>query len=441
MEYLICQYHLVRYQLSRHQSIESINILIDLQYHTYPITFSLPCTIILIEYFYCQMNYSQCLLLINRLITFWWSHISAREKLELGKLKTFSLIIELKHTSLESAILSGYFAKRLLTGCHENIFLIETCIHLTLALIGEMRISNIELILQHLEYLSEQTMNCYAKLWYYILVIDVAIELGYELLPITIDFLENITKYRKKLLTGPHQRSLLIVYSDCTLAQIYIRLGLLNLSKIHFQQALHQIKYDQMHLSNIDFRFKRGLLKLIESQLLYWYYSKEYITKDSFLLSTINEHVNEKLIPWNRTRFYIYQAYYDRLVNEYKRQQEYMFDVSTWQASLEEAEINAVKLDREWIKRLRIAWLKPVSEQVSFSINHTQSLSRIRTSTVIKSTNRQFIRPSIPHIKIERTLVDEIIQNTSEQKFVDWRLFLTNNTCPQFQLYILPVRV
>jgi hypothetical protein len=288
------------------------------------------------------MDYNQCLTLINKLITFWWSHITPREKLELGKLKSLSLIIELKQGSLESAILSGYFAKRLLTGYHENIFLIETCIHLTLALIGEMRISNIELILQHLEYLSEQTMNCYAKLWYYILVIDVAIELGYELMPITVDFLENITKYRKKLLTGANQRSLLIVYSDCTLAQIYIRLGILNMSKIHFQQALHQIKYDQMHLTNVDFRFKRALLKLIETQLLYWYYTKEYeehITKDYFLLNTIEENVNEKLIPWNRTRYFIYQAYYDRLINDYKRQQNFSIDVNISINSFEQTDL------------------------------------------------------------------------------------------------------
>ena len=330
----MCQYNLLQYQLSRQQSTESIDALINLQYHTYPISFSLPCTIILIEYFYCQTNYNQCLIHINKLITFWWSRITPREKLELGKLKTLSLIIELKQGSLESAILTGYFAKRLLTGYHENIFLIETCIHLTLALIGEMRISNIELILQHLEYLSDQTMNCYAKLWYYILVIDVAIELGYELLPITIDFLQNITKYRKKLLTGPHQRSLLIAYSDCTLAQIYIRLGELNMSKIHFQQALHQIKYDQMHLSNIDFRFKRALCKLIETQLIYWYHTKEYeenITKEYFLLNIIKDNVNEKLMPWNRTRYFIYQAYYDRLINDYRRKEKFYIDVSIFE--------------------------------------------------------------------------------------------------------------
>lgn len=331
LEYLICQFHLVQYHLSRHQAIESIQTLLTLQYHTYPISFALPCTIILIEYFYCQRNYPQCSLLIHNLLNFWWTQITTREKLELGKLKSLALIIELKQSSLESAILAGYFAKRLLTGCHENIFLIETCIHLTLALIGEMRISNIELILQHLEYLSEQTMNCYAKLWYYILVIDVAIELGYELLPMTIEFLDNISKYRKKLLTGANQQSLLIVYSDCILAQIYIRLGLINLSKIHFQQALHQIKYDQMHLSNIDFRFKRGLLKLIETQLLHWYHRQDFeedIRQDDFLLHTIEDHVNEIAIPWNRTRFLIYQAYYDRLINDYRRQEHVPIDVN-----------------------------------------------------------------------------------------------------------------
>lgn len=327
----MCQYHFLQYQLSRDQSFESVNNLISLEYYMYPITFSLPCTITLIEYFYLNMDYNQCLSLIDKYIKFWWLQITPREKLELGKLKSLSLIIQLKQGKMESAILSGYFAKRLLTGYHENIFLIETCIHLTLALIGEMRISNIELILQHLEYLSEQTMNCYAKLWYYILVVDVAIELGYELMPITNEFLENITKYRKKLLTGPNQRSLLIVYSDCTLAQIYIRLGVLNASKIHFQQALHQIKYDQMHLTNIDFRFQRSLLKLIETQLLYWYHTKENqesIQIYDFLVHALDSHVNDKSIPWNRTRFFIYRAYYDRLINDYKRKKNYSIDVS-----------------------------------------------------------------------------------------------------------------
>lgn len=305
--------------------------LIALQYHFYPIVFSLPCTVVLVEYFFSQTDYQQCSTLIQRLVHVWWPHLSLREKLELGKLKSIQLIVELKQGALESSILSGYFAKCLLTGYHENIFLIETCIHLTLALIGEMRISNIELILQHLEYLSEQTMNYYAKLWYYVLVIDVAMELGYELIPLTIDFLENISKYRQKLLSGLNPRSLLAVYSDCTLAQIYVRLGRLTMSKRHFQQALYQIKFNPMYLSSVDFRFQRALLKLIETQLIYWYYigeREECLTKDSFLLTAIESHVNDALVPWNRTRFAIYQAYYDRLINDYRRERRFSIDVS-----------------------------------------------------------------------------------------------------------------
>lgn len=289
--------------------------------------FSLPCTIHLVEYFYCQSNYKQCLLLINQIIHFWWNYVSSREKLEFAKLKCLALIIELKQGSLDSAILSGYFAKRILTGYHENVFLIESCIHLTLALIGEMRIINIESILHHLEYLSEQTMNCYAKLWYYILVIDVAIELGYELLPISMDLLDNVTKYRKKLRSGSMEESLLLVYSDCILSQIYARLGLLNPSKIHFHQVLYQIKYDQMSLSSIDFRLKRVLLKLVEIQLLHWYHTKECeesILIEHFLFKSWN--INE-FDRWNQSRMYIYRAYYDRLINEYRRQENFSIDV------------------------------------------------------------------------------------------------------------------
>ncbi|CAF4061971.1 unnamed protein product [Rotaria sp. Silwood2] len=331
LEYLLCQYNLLQFDLSRQQSIDSINTLIELQYYTFPLSFSLPCTITLVEYFYCQNNYNQCLTLINKIIHFWWSYTSPREKLEFAKLKCLSLIIELQQGSLNSAILSGYFAKRILTGYHENIFLIQSCIHLTLALVGEMCISNVELILQHLEYLSEQTINCYTKLWYYILVIDISIELGYELLPITNDLLENITKYRKKLLPGSNERSILLVYSDCTLAQVYARLGLLNLSKIHFHQALYQIKYDQMHLSNTDFRFKRSLLKLVEIQLLHWYHRKEHEENEMqnyFLLNYLNEFKNDEFTSWNKSRFFIYQAYYDRLINDYNRHKNFSIDVS-----------------------------------------------------------------------------------------------------------------
>ena len=308
--------------------MDSIETLLQLQYHTFPLIFAVPCTIHLVEYFYCQSDYKQCLLLIDQIIYFWWNYVSPREKLEFAKLKSLSLIIELKQGSLDSAILSGYVAKRILTGYHENIFLIESCIHLTLALIGEMRIMNIESILHHLEYLSEQTMNCYAKLWYYILVIDVAIELGYEFLPISTDLLDNITKYRKKLRSGSIEESLLLVYSDCILSQIYARLGLLNPSKIHFHQVLYQIKYDQMSLSSIDFRLKRVLFKLVEIQLLHWYHTKECeqsIMIEHFLFKqwTIDE-----FDPWNQSRMYIYRAYYDRLINDYRRQENLSIDVS-----------------------------------------------------------------------------------------------------------------
>jgi hypothetical protein len=280
-----------------------------------------------VEYFYCQSNYNQCIALIDKIIHFWWAHISPREKLEFAKLKCLALIVELKQGSLDSGILSGYFAKRMLTGYHENVFLIESCIHLTLALIGEMRIVNIESILQHLEYLSEQTMNCYVKLWYYVLVLDVAMELGYELLPITSDLLNNITKYRKKLRSGTHERSLLLVYSDCILSQIYARLGLLDASKIHFHQVLHQLKYDQMYLSNVDIRLKRSLLKLVEIQLLHWYHNKESeqtTTINDFLLNQLN---GEEFISWNKSRFFIYRSYYDRLINDYRREENLPIDV------------------------------------------------------------------------------------------------------------------
>jgi hypothetical protein len=333
LEYLLCQFHRLRYQLSHRQANDSITMLLELQYQTLPLEFSLPTTIVLVEYFFCQMNYQQCLQLIDRFVYFWWSFVSPREKLELAKLKCLSLIIELKQGKLESAIVSGYFAKRMLTGYHENIFLIESCIHLTLALIGEMRISNIALILQHLEYLSEQTMNCYAKLWYYILVLDVAIELGYELLPITDELLDCITKYRKKLLAGSNQRSLLLIYGDCILSQINARLGYFRASKIHFHQVLYQLKVEHRHLSNSDFRLKRVLLKLVEIQLLHWHQTNttdaDVSTPHAFLMHYLDVSNSEEFISWNRTRFLIYQAYYDRLVNTNETNRSTTIDVSS----------------------------------------------------------------------------------------------------------------
>ena len=283
------------------------------------------------EYFYSQNDHQQCLTLIDRIIQFWWPFITPQEKLEFGKLKSLKLIVELKHGLIDSAISSGYFAKRLLTNYHENTFLFETCTYLTLASIGEMRMSNIDLVLQHLEYLSEQTMNCYGKLWYYTLVIDAAMELGYEIIPITAEILQNITTYRRKLFPGPNGRNLLLFYCDCVLAQVYARLGLLNPSKIHFHQALFQIEYDHMNLSSTDFRFQRALLKLIEVQLIHWYYindTDENFTKDNFILNYINESNNEAFLSWNKTRYLIYQAYYDRLINDYRRQNKLSIDVS-----------------------------------------------------------------------------------------------------------------
>ncbi|CAF3446271.1 unnamed protein product [Rotaria socialis] len=455
LEYLLCQYNLLRYDLSLNQSIDSINALIDLQYYMFPLSFSLPCTIILVEYFYCQMNYSQCLTLINEIIQFWWSYVSPREKLEFAKLSCLSLIIELKRGLLGSAIASGYFAKRVLAGYHENIFLINSCIHLTLALIGDMRISNIELIIQHLDYLSEQTMNCYGKLWYYILAIDIGIELGYELLPITNELLDNIAKYRKKLLPGTNERSLALFYSDCTLAQIYARLGLLDMSKIQFHQAIHQIKHDQMHLTNTDFRFKRALLKLVEVQLLHWYHKRaneEETKKQDFLLHHLHEFKNEELTSWNKSRLYIYQAYYDRLVNGYRRAHKFPIDNDlNWETCLHEAEENAIKLDREWIKCLRHSWVHPVSDQLALQENCLAHMEQHHGSkSLVKPHNRHYIRPSITSIKISsrhetKTKNDPDEQSATDnyfrQKFFESRSISNTFYSSHFQLYVLPVRV
>ncbi|UJR36481.1 hypothetical protein I4U23_029204 [Adineta vaga] len=457
LEYLLCQYNLLKYELSHYQSIDSLNTLLNLEYHTFPISFSLSCTITLVEYFYSQNNYQQCLTLIHRIIHFWWSAITPREKLEFAKLKTLVLIIELKQGSIDSAISSGYFAKRLLTNYHENTFLFETCIYLTLASIAEMRMPNIELILQHLEYLSEQTMNCYGKLWYYILILDVAMEFGCELMPITAEILNNVTKYRRKLFPGPNGRNLLLFYSDCTLAQIYARLELLDMSKMHFHQALFQIKCDHMNLSSNDFRFQRALLKLTEVQLIHWYYEKvekNKLTKDFFLLNYFNEEHTEKLVAGNKTRYFIYQAYYDRLINEYRRQEKLSIDNEfNWEKSLGEAEKAATKLDSEWIECLRHAWSHSVSEQISQKLRHRPSNKYLRRSAILsRQTSRRSIRSSLPAEKLasknemhsdqtndEQSLT---IDNYPHQKFLDWRSFSnTNNNFPYFQLYILPVIV
>jgi hypothetical protein len=119
-----------------------------------------------------------------------------------------------------------------------------------------------------------------------------------------------------------------------------------------------------------------------------------------------------------------------------------------WETSLHEAEKHAIKLDSEWIKRLRKSWLHPVSEQYSLQEKALILTEHSRRSTLQpKPPNRRFIRLSIPQIKNpvqnEMTSEEQIktINDYTHQKFLDWRLFINNNNSSQFQLYILPVRV
>ncbi len=123
-----------------------------------------------------------------------------------------------------------------------------------------------------------------------------------------------------------------------------------------------------------------------------------------------------------------------------------------WEISLREAETHAIKLDTEWIKRLRNAWLHPVSEQFSLQGKPLALSEQPRRSTVLpKQTNRRCSRLSVAQSKVlakietdaEKPSDDQSIKanDYSHQKFVDWRLFLNNNNLSQFQLYILPVRV
>ncbi|CAF4636412.1 unnamed protein product, partial [Rotaria magnacalcarata] len=84
-----------------------------------------------------------------------------------------------------------------------------------------------------------------------------------------------------------------------------------------------------MHLTNTDFRFKRALLKLVEVQLLHWYHrraNEEETKRQDFLLHNLDEFKNEELTSWNKSRLYIYQAYYNRLVNDYRREHKFPVD-------------------------------------------------------------------------------------------------------------------
>ena len=106
-----------------------------------------------------------------------------------------------------------------------------------------------------------------------------------------------------------------------------------------------------------------------------------------------------------------------------------------------------MKLDVQWIRRLRAAWLHPVAEQIA--LQSSFAVDRLRPSTIgSRASSRSSIRPSIPYIRLpskvdrptdESTLTT--IQNYSHQKFLDWRLCLNKTSVPQFQLYVLPVRV
>ena len=115
-----------------------------------------------------------------------------------------------------------------------------------------------------------------------------------------------------------------------------------------------------------------------------------------------------------------------------------------WEDSLREAEKHSIKLDSEWIKRLRKAWSHPISEQEKSLI---PSEHPRRLPVAAKQTNRRLIRLSVPHIKLsvhnEPTSEEQSkpIEDATHQKFLNWRLFLNNNNVSQFQLYILPVRV
>lgn len=109
-----------------------------------------------------------------------------------------------------------------------------------------------------------------------------------------------------------------------------------------------------------------------------------------------------------------------------------------------------MKLDSEWIKRLRNAWMHPVSEQIPLQVKYSTAFEYgRRLSVVAKPTNRRLIRPSISHIKpfLITDMIDELDEesttkdNYCHQKFIDWRSFLNNNNSPYFQLYILPVKV
>lgn len=116
-----------------------------------------------------------------------------------------------------------------------------------------------------------------------------------------------------------------------------------------------------------------------------------------------------------------------------------------WERSLREAEQHAIKLDSEWIKRLRKVWLRPVAEQYSLQGKSLTSVESPRRSTNQPKHSRRFVRLSVPQAKISTKLNEQskesTIEDYSQQKFISCRLFLNNQNLSQFHLYILPVKI
>ncbi|CAF1301431.1 unnamed protein product [Didymodactylos carnosus] len=129
-----------------------------------------------------------------------------------------------------------------------------------------------------------------------------------------------------------------------------------------------------------EFSVQRALFKLAEVQLLNWWYQVKYkhytdivsVTKERFLYKYIKNLLpkESKLLL---SRYYIYDAYYSRLVETYQQslltslptnKQNYTWIMSIQQAK-DYAEKYLIKLDCEWINQLNTQWSNKVSETKS----------------------------------------------------------------------------
>ncbi|CAF0936213.1 unnamed protein product [Didymodactylos carnosus] len=454
-EYLKCQFYVLQYKIGKridNQTLidESIQTILKYPYYKYPFSFSCSCTILLIDYYYEHYEYQICLNLINQFIKYWWLISGSSEKLEFAKLITLSLIIQLNQNNVGRSIHCGYFSTDVLSRFHENIFLVETLIQLTYSLLYKMGLSSIEKILDNLDDISNQTSNYYTKLWYYILVIDVAVEFGYEILPINLKFLNLLSNYRKKLTDNSKQ----LFYVDCSLAQIYSRIKEFKLSTKHFNNALTMFSYTKLSMN--DFSVQRALFKLAEVQLLNWWYQVKYkhytdivsVTKEHFLYTYIKNLLpkESKLLL---SRYYIYDAYYSRLVETY--QQSLLTSLptnkqnDTWIMSIQQAKDYAgkysIKLDCEWINQLNTQWSNKVSETKSITKKKIASSDANAPSMITKYLPRKSI-PSENQLNVPQ-YIDKIMfynDDVGKQKFIDQRLYNSKNS-GQFLLYMLPVIV